>query len=579
MLWAPLLFFTWLASLFASASSSDLIVRNLPGKSSADTVREIRRLLHARAITSKTGVLFDNSTSLDHAFDGKKLFEYKQDVPIHGRSGSTKASIGVEITCSKCYIAGKARAKLTANGSLNVTKIANKAKTSIEHTFQNINAYLNNITNVIGKDIKNLDAADIPHDVSKIPPPPFDFDTDLEFSEYTLEVEFENTEFYIELETVVSAGITYTFSIYSSKNLGADIDGLFFGVVFSVDLILSVENEIDIKSGFHIKLDDKMLMTIALFAKEASHLDYHGGKFEFLPVTIQSGDTILKAVLRLQVRAGFAINIDKSLVFDIDGLGLNLIKFGSGIEARVYANVAEFVTNVTKASNDTAKRDQKCARHVLQDYKMAIGAAAGATIQFLNNTWGPIAKTEIPIYYTNLLAACIMTADPAATTTTSIVQTLTPAKRQDHMSTVTTTTEITYTATVCKSSTLINCPASLQAVTENVVTKTLSTSVHSGATPLWSPTITSGFKTVDFRDGAMSMTASKDKKGVNKPLIIGLSVGLGVPVLALVIAGLFFFLRKQRHSSPTLDNSTTIIASSKVPSTYTQYRPVNPEED
>ena len=61
-------------------------------------------------------------------------------------------------------------------------------------------------------------------------------------------------------------------SLYSSKQLGIEIDSIFVGIVASIDLILSVEAEIVIDSGFHIKLDDTVGMKLALFADEATQL-------------------------------------------------------------------------------------------------------------------------------------------------------------------------------------------------------------------------------------------------------------------------------------------------------------------
>lgn len=124
--------------------------------------------------------------------------------------------------------------------------------------------YAQNVTSLVSKNITRLNNV-------KIPPPNIDFNVKLDFPDYELVVEFEHTELYVELTTVLSSGLTYTLTLYSSKNLGISIDdSLFLGVVFSIDLILSVDSAIEIQNGFHIKLDDKVIMNIALFAKEAS---------------------------------------------------------------------------------------------------------------------------------------------------------------------------------------------------------------------------------------------------------------------------------------------------------------------
>lgn len=105
------------------------------------------------------------------------------------------------------------------------------------------------------------------------PPPQIDFNVDIgDFPDTILEVEFKDTEIYVALGITLSAAVTYELNLYSSKELGVQIDSIFVGVVASIDLILSAESQVEIDTGFHIKLDKSMGMTLALFADEASHL-------------------------------------------------------------------------------------------------------------------------------------------------------------------------------------------------------------------------------------------------------------------------------------------------------------------
>lgn len=90
--------------------------------------------------------------------------------------------------------------------------------------------------------------------------------------EAVLEFQFDNTELYVDLSTTFSAGLTYSLKLFM-QSLGVDLDpDLFLGFVFSIDLILSLENELTINHGFHIKLDDDVLLRIALFSKEATDM-------------------------------------------------------------------------------------------------------------------------------------------------------------------------------------------------------------------------------------------------------------------------------------------------------------------
>lgn len=102
-------------------------------------------------------------------------------------------------------------------------------------------------------------------------PPPMDVDFNIEIPdmpECRLKFSFDGLELYMMLDSKLSANITYNLNLYSSKtpigiSVGKDTQ---IGVVFTVDLILSAEAEVDIRSGFHIKLDDGASFSLAMFA-------------------------------------------------------------------------------------------------------------------------------------------------------------------------------------------------------------------------------------------------------------------------------------------------------------------------
>jgi hypothetical protein len=255
------------------------------------------------------------------------------------------------------------------------------------------------------------------------------------------------------------------------------------------------------------------------------------------------------------LRSGFSLPIIDSPV--------EQASVGAGIEARVYANVAEFGTNI---SSQIAVLDapQGCLLHVVQDYKLAVGAAAGATVELLGNTFGPTPATEIPIYYTTLAAACITKSKLGKVTTTNAVSQV--ARRDDvSYSTATTVTQVTYQVNACISQGLINCPASLQTLSSNVVTKTLTTTVPSGSKVNWRAPSVTAFAAESFGGGVLPLNSVSgqpvsyvptttltspltdpgspptggvlggDTGGVSNKVIIGVSVGLGVPVLLAIL--------------------------------------------
>lgn len=104
-------------------------------------------------------------------------------------------------------------------------------------------------------------------------PPKIDFNVNVGgLDDVSLEVVFTNTEIYVELSLVLSESLTYSLNLYTSTELGYAVGEVFVGFVATVDLLLSVESQIEIDAGFHIEFDDDVSMRLALFAEEASHL-------------------------------------------------------------------------------------------------------------------------------------------------------------------------------------------------------------------------------------------------------------------------------------------------------------------
>lgn len=276
----------------------------------------------------------------------------------------------------------------------------------------------------------------------------------------------------------------------------------------------------------------------------------NGGQFEFLPVTIDSGGVVLKAILQLSLRAGFSFetpDITPGSDIEIFGFDLDNLQASAGVEARVYANIAELVTNVT----ENFSPDAECPLNVVQEYRFVVGAAAGATVGIGEHVWGPVANTEVPIYTTTLAETCVISS--AVTVPTASLEARAPQDDDDDLSTTSTEIEETYTATQCVETGKMPCPATAQTLRERISTLTLSTAVPSGDEVTW-PTSTEDLtvlSTVAFGKNAQSMVSATgkpqdyvpgddedddDDKKTNVKLIIGLSVGLGVPFL-LALAG------------------------------------------
>jgi hypothetical protein len=80
-------------------------------------------------------------------------------------------------------------------------------------------------------------------------------------------------ELYMDVMTKIDAEATYEMSLFVSQTLaGFMFGGVLVGFVLTVDLILSVDGEIAIDSGFHIKLDDGVELNVALFGEQVSDM-------------------------------------------------------------------------------------------------------------------------------------------------------------------------------------------------------------------------------------------------------------------------------------------------------------------
>lgn len=297
-----------------------------------------------------------------------------------------------------------------------------------------------------------------------------------------------------------------------------------------------------------------------------THCHSPGGAYEFLPVTI-SGEGSIQALLSLKASLGVGVNSLGISAYDFE--------FNAGIETDVFAYVADFLIHVNGSTAATDNGD--CELAAVAEYTFAVGAAAGATLAIDKSySWGPSPNTTIPVWYTTLDSLCAATKT-VTSTAASVITARAELGQRDDSSLTTTTSTTTYQIVNCVSSGLINCPINLQNTTiySAVVTSVLA--VESGSTvtlptnggsalvtgtpfgsnsrrldatsgpptsyvpPPPPPTTTSATASATPTGSTAGNGSGSSGKtnGPNDKLIIGLSVGLGVPFLAAVLAGLW----------------------------------------
>lgn len=540
--------------------------RNAPGKSVEDTYDVIRREL-AMASLEKRGN-FSDTLSISRSWRDATIIMIEVGTGSETPNTTTEITAGITVQCKYCYVRGNALAVLTIDENFNASQAIENTMDQVGQNFvrlgEEISDYLGNYTDGILTEIKNgdLDWSDF-----DLPTFPYNFDLDVPaIPETNLRFQFDSMELYMEMETTFNAEATYEINLFTSQSaVGIQVGKLQLGIVLTVDLILSVDGEIVIDSGFHVQLDDGVELNIALFGDKVSDMTFNGGQFEFLPVTVQSAGVTLSAALRVGISCGIAVSGDfgKSLLLaDID--------VGVGMEVAVYANVAEFSTTV---KHDSSNMD--CGLQVVQEYQFAVGAAAGASVEIAlvdisNDTLasaslGAIAEAEIAIFTTTLAEICAVQRTQSA-----IEPTVTPSvRKRDDLTETTLTTTITNSAIFCTITGIANCPVSAQISTSTTVVQTTVTAVPSDWDSEYpQATLASVASLVPFSkankiqstNGSPTMytavpTDGSDHSGeiggVSKKLIIGVSVGVGVPVTLAAIAGLLFMRRRKQNAAPS----------------------------
>ncbi|KAI8633546.1 hypothetical protein F5Y19DRAFT_245122 [Xylariaceae sp. FL1651] len=576
MMMIPKVIYSVLLSLAAVSSASagnQPQFLNSPVASSSHAFHDIFRALRRATIRGRDNTL-KNTTNIAKSWDGATLFSLAGQVES---KENITVSAGVEVTCTTCYVKGLVTAEIGFAGEFDAGQAIANFTEDITEDVQNITkaavAYLEDTVPGVWANLTD----DLDFDDIDFPPLNVSFNLDVpDIPECHLRFQLDGLELYMLLDTVLSAGATYTLNLYSTNTpIGISVDSdTFIGVIVSIDLILSTDGDIDISSGLHIKLDDGVAFDLSLFGQNVSSVTFNGGSFEFLPVSIQSASGVLTALLRVGMHAGVSL--------EFDPLG-RILPASTGTEVLVYADLAEFTTNITAVPDGD---DSDCQLHVQQVYQLALGAAAGATLVIGLETWGPSPSTKVPIFYTTLADVCGETVTKTASPTVTTPPPSITARAEADMTTTTVSEKVTFTGIICLSTGLVECPATLQSTTKITSTKTLVLTVSSGSDAVFPPStqdtvpntvpFAANVKTVAATSGSPvsyvppppppppspttsaagagpSNDSSKENPvgkvaGVDTRLIIGVTVGVGVPFLAAVIAATYFLLKRRKYA-------------------------------
>jgi hypothetical protein len=85
----------------------------------------------------------------------------------------------------------------------------------------------------------------------------------------SLELSFFDAEAYVDLSLNLSAKAWVMVDLFATQSpVGVKVNGLTAGLVFIVDLVFTVEAEVDMSGGFWVKLPDAAFFDLDLFSGE-----------------------------------------------------------------------------------------------------------------------------------------------------------------------------------------------------------------------------------------------------------------------------------------------------------------------
>jgi hypothetical protein len=195
------------------------------------------------------------------------------ETTVGSHKSSLESSADIEIICTTCYVNGSVTGDLTLTGDFNFTEavdgVKNELKNATDTALDQFEEYIEELAKDFGTEIITFNATNLPAWPTLYVG--LDLDNTTGLPGASIHFEFDDLELYLELDIKLSAGATYTLNLYTSETPeGISVPGVKIGAVFSVDLILIADAEIDVGSGIHIKLDDGLAFDLEMFNSNVS---------------------------------------------------------------------------------------------------------------------------------------------------------------------------------------------------------------------------------------------------------------------------------------------------------------------
>ncbi|KAI1823031.1 hypothetical protein F4861DRAFT_354135 [Xylaria intraflava] len=127
------------------------------------------------------------------------------------------------------------------------------------------------------------------------------------FSDSSLGLTFNGVGATIDLDISAAKEGNITFPLFKSESpIGIDGPGFQIGVVFEVDVVLTVEGKIETEGGFKVDIPDGSTFMIPVDDSKPTVANFHGASASLLPLSVEL-ESKVSVALRLTVQAGIML--------------------------------------------------------------------------------------------------------------------------------------------------------------------------------------------------------------------------------------------------------------------------------
>lgn len=178
-----------------------------------------------------------------------------------------------------CYFKAAASIELAVNGKLDVGGLISNVTEQVADDLKNLTDTAGDALKAFGKSFLGHLGIDRFEDAREFDLNNFTFKRNFDIEipplpQVDLSLSLNDLDVYVELDTTIDAAATLTIPLFKSNtNFGVEVSqDLQVGFIATVDLILDVKGGLDLRTGFHLKVDRDLGFKLALFSQNVSSI-------------------------------------------------------------------------------------------------------------------------------------------------------------------------------------------------------------------------------------------------------------------------------------------------------------------